>query len=247
MKKHHFYIIFFLLLCIINEGYSQGLQFYGNEKRISERSSFCVFTEKYLSVATGTFTISFEYAAQNTESPGYIFYLKNADGQEAFNLTYVYDDSKGSFMFAQDGKQIYHAFPYPAAKLHAKWIPIIFKMDIPNDRINISIGNDQVTIEEIGLNKRTFTPQLFFGMCNYILETASFSIRNLKINNDEENWNFPLNYRTCHKPYLAHQSFVLLETVISILLFHSIGFRLCTGKAGILHIQSRLYHYLQYL
>lgn len=64
-------------------------------------------------------------------------------------------------MFAQDGKQIYHAFPYPAAKLHAKWIPIIFKMDIPNDRINISIGNDQVTIEEIGLNKRTFTPQLF--------------------------------------------------------------------------------------
>lgn len=193
MKKHHFYIIFFLLLCIINEGYSQGLQFYGNEKRISERSSFCVFTEKYLSVATGTFTISFEYAAQNTESPGYIFYLKNADGQEAFNLTYVYDDSKGSFMFAQDGKQIYHAFPYPAAKLHAKWIPIIFKMDIPNDRINISIGNDQVTIEEIGLNKRTFTPQLFFGMCNYILETASFSIRNLKINNDEENWNFPLN------------------------------------------------------
>ena len=32
-----------------------------------------------------------------------------------------------------------------------------------------------------------FTPQLFFGMCNYILETASFSIRNLKINNDEEN------------------------------------------------------------
>ncbi|MFR5758857.1 MAG: hypothetical protein ACLUE2_13580 [Bacteroides cellulosilyticus] len=30
-------------------------------------------------------------------------------------------------------------------------------------------------------------------MCNYILETASFSIRNLKINNDEENWNFPLN------------------------------------------------------
>ena len=193
MKKHHFYIIFFLLLCIINEGYSQGLQFYGNEKRISERSSFCVFTEEYLSVATGTFTISFEYAAQNTESPGYIFYLKNADGQEAFNLTYVYDDSKGSFMFAQDGKQIYHAFPYPAAKLHAKWIPIIFKMDIPNDRINISIGNDQVTIEDIGLNKRTFTPQLFFGMCNYILETASFSIRNLKINNDEENLNFPLN------------------------------------------------------
>ena len=96
MKKHHFYIIFFLLLCIINEGYSQGLQFYGNEKRISERSTFCVFTEEYLSVATGTFTISFEYAAQNTESPGYIFYLKNADGQEAFNLTYVYDDWKAN-------------------------------------------------------------------------------------------------------------------------------------------------------
>lgn len=194
MKKHHFYILFFLLLCITNEGYSQGLQFYGNEKRISERSSFCVFTEEYLPTATGTFTISFEYAAQNTESPGYIFYLKDAGGQEAFNLTYVYDEhSEGSFMFAQDGKQIYHAFPYPAVKLHAKWMPISLKLDIANNRAEIHIGNDQAAIEDIGLNKQTFTPQLFFGMCNHILETASFSIRNLKISNNEEAWHFPLN------------------------------------------------------
>ena len=96
MKKHHFYITFFLLLCIISKIYPQGLQFYGNEKRISERSSFCVYTDEYIPTATGKFSITFEYAAQNIESPGYIFYLKNTDGEEAFNLTYVYENSEGT-------------------------------------------------------------------------------------------------------------------------------------------------------
>ena len=72
-----------MLLCIISKIYPQGLQFYGNEKRISERSSFCVYTDEYIPTATGKFSITFEYAAQNIESPGYIFYLKNTDGEEA--------------------------------------------------------------------------------------------------------------------------------------------------------------------
>lgn len=193
MKKHCYYITLCLLLCIINQGYAQGLQFYGNEKRISERSSFCVFTDKQIPAATGKFNISFEYAVQNIESPGYIFYLKNTDGEEAFNLTYVYENSEGSFMFAQDGKQIYYTTRYPDNKLYGKWMPISLEMDIANNRAEISIGNDKATLEDIGLDKRTFTPQLFFGMCEHILETASFSIRNLNISNHEESWSFPLN------------------------------------------------------
>lgn len=193
MKKHYFYIIFILLLCIINKGYSQGLQFYGNEKRISERSSFCVFNDENVPAATSKFKISFEYAAQNIESPGYIFYLKDINGKEAFNLTYVYDTQQGNFMFAQDGKQIYYTYQHPQDKLHGKWMPISLTMDIINNRAEISIGDDKAVLEDIGLSEKTFTPQLFFGMCNHILETASFSIRNLTISNDEEAWHFPLN------------------------------------------------------
>lgn len=194
MKKYHFYITFFLLLCIINEIYSQGLQFYGNEKRISERSSFCVYTDEYIPTAISKFSISFEYAAQNIESPGYIFYLKNSEGEEAFNLTYVYDNSEGHFMFAQDGKQIYYTAQYSTNKLHGKWIPISLEMDIMNNRAEINIGENKATMEDIGLNNSpTFSPQLFFGMCNHILETASFSIRNLIVTNNGEIYQFPLN------------------------------------------------------
>lgn len=194
MKKHHFYITFFLLLCIISKIYPQGLQFYGNEKRISERSSFCVYTDEYIPTATGKFSITFEYAAQNIESPGYIFYLKNTDGEEAFNLTYVYENSEGHFMFAQDGKQIYYTAQHSDSKLHGKWMPISLEMDITNNRAEISIGESKATIEDIGLdNDRAFSPQLFFGMCNHILETASFSIRNLTIGNNGEVCRFPLN------------------------------------------------------
>lgn len=193
MKKHYFCILFFLLLCMVSEGYSQGLQFYGNEKRISERSSFCVFTDENIPAATGKFKISFEYAVQNAESPGYIFYLKDANGKAAFNLTYVFDNEQGSFMFAQDGKQIYYTCQHSQSKLHGKWMLISLTMDIANNWAEISIGNDKATLEDIGLNEKVLTPQLYFGMYNHILETASFSIRNLTISTDEGDWNFPLN------------------------------------------------------
>lgn len=57
----------------------------------------------------------------------------------------------------------------------------------------IKIGSHQATLEDIGLEGQKFTPQPFFGMCDYILETASFSIRNLTIGNGEKSWHFPLN------------------------------------------------------
>ncbi len=194
MKKHLSYILLFLLFSIANEGYSQGLQFYGNEKRIAERSSFRVFTKEYIPAPTGKFSVSFEYAIHNIESPGYILFLKNADGEGAFNLTYVYEgDVKGNFMFAQDGKQIYYTVQYADCKLYGKWMSVSLDLDFANNRAEISIGGNKATLEDIGLKGKTFTPQPFFGMCNHILETASFSIRNLTMSNGGETWHFPLN------------------------------------------------------
>ena len=193
MKKHLLCILICLASGMVHKAYSQGLQFYGNEERIAERSSFQVFTKEYIPVAIGRFTISFEYAIHNDKSPGYILYLKNADGEEAFNLTYVYENSKGSFMFAQDGKQIYYTAEYDNSNLHGKWMPASLDMDIANNRAEIIIGNSKAVLNDIGLKGKRFTPQLFFGMCNHILETASFSIRNLVVSNGEETWNFPLN------------------------------------------------------
>lgn len=193
MTKHLSYILLLLLLCISSKGYSQGLQFYGYEKRISERSSLRVFTDGNIPAPTGKFNISFEYATNNINSPGYILYLKNADGEGAFNLTYVHEFGRKQFMFAQDGKQIYYTAQYDDHRTEGKWMPVSLQMDIANNRAEIRIGSHQATLEDIGLEGRSFTPQPFFGMCNYILETASFSLRNLTIGNGERSWHFPLN------------------------------------------------------
>lgn len=170
------------------------MQFYGNEKRISERSSFQVFTDECIPAPTGRFDISFEYATNNIESPGYILYLKNADGEEAFNLTYVCEHGKKHFMFAQDGKQIYYTAQYDDKNPEGKWMLVSLQMDIANNRAEISIGSQNAALEDIGLKKgQKFTPQPFFGMYDHILETASFSIRNLTISNGTKSWHFPLN------------------------------------------------------
>ena len=126
MKKHSIYTYIFLCLLagISGKGYSQGLQFYGNEKRIAERSSFRVFTDEHIPAPTGRFDISFEYATNNAQSPGYILYLKNADGEDAFNLTYVHKDGKRCFMFARDGKQIYDTVEYDDRQTEGKWMPV---------------------------------------------------------------------------------------------------------------------------
>lgn len=120
MTKHLSYILLLLLLCISSKGYSQGLQFYGYEKRISERSSLRVFTDGNIPAPTGKFNISFEYATNNIDSPGYILYLKNADGEGAFNLTYVHEFGRKQFMFAQDGKQIYYTAQYDDHRTEGK-------------------------------------------------------------------------------------------------------------------------------
>lgn len=196
MKKHLLYILLLLQLSICSKGYSQGLQFYGNEKRIAERSSFRVFADECIPAPTGKFCISFECTINNIESPGYILYLKNAKGEEAYNLTYTYneEDEEGTFIFAQDKKQIYYQISRNAIQPQGKWIAVKIDMDFADNRAEVHIGNAHATLQDIGIAKGTeFTPQPFFGMCDHILETASFSIRNLTVGNGKESRTFPLN------------------------------------------------------
>ena len=62
-------------LCIV-DCFSQGLLFYGNEKRISERATYSVLREGHERTFTNAFRISFDYLVRNVESPGYILYLE---------------------------------------------------------------------------------------------------------------------------------------------------------------------------
>lgn len=198
MNRNSFFLLLLLMFsCFADNSLAQGLQFYGNEKRIAERSSLCVFYGKQAQSAVQHLSISFSYNAQNIESPGYIFYLKDADSDLAYNLTYDYhsSDQTGNFMFAQDGKQIYHTTTLPSRAIHRNRIQISIQMDFTENQANIRIGNDSTSVDDIGLSTRgqAFTPQLFFGMYRHILETASFCLQDLRVECDDKAWEFPLD------------------------------------------------------
>lgn len=69
------FVIGMMWLCIV-DCFSQGLLFYGNEKRISERATYSVLREGHERTFTNAFRISFDYLVRNVESPGYILYLE---------------------------------------------------------------------------------------------------------------------------------------------------------------------------
>lgn len=195
MKSYKDFILFLILLFVHQTVCPQGLRFYGNERRIAERSSFRVFDSSHTLSETDSFSLRFEYCANNLSSPGYVFYLKDAKSHIAYNLTYIYDEARqeGHFMFAQDGKQIYHTFRYPIKLLQKKWIPITLSLNARTHTADISINHKKATVPDIEITSPTFVPELYFGMYSHILETASFSIRHLTACTSYGKWEFPLN------------------------------------------------------
>lgn len=195
MKRKRCALFFLLLSHLITNSFAQGLLFHGSEKRISERSSFQVFTDDNLPDFSEETSISFEYSAQNLESSGYILFLKDKKNGKAYNLTYLYEKDKGncSFIFSEDGKKAYYAVTHKERDVKRRWIPMSLHIYNNQNKAEIRIGKDSISLKNIELEGRIFSPQLYFGMCDYILEIASFSIRNLSISNGKKIWNIPLN------------------------------------------------------
>ena len=127
---------------------AQGLLFYGNEKRIEERSSYKVFTNNKQPYFKKGISISFEYSVQNIQSPGYILLLKDRKTGKAFNLSYLYNESKGAFfIFSEDAKKSYHITKYNKEEIkQQKWIPININIVTENDKAELIIGKDSVII-----------------------------------------------------------------------------------------------------
>lgn len=194
MKGICYILIFFLCFPIIDL-YAQGLQFYGYEKRIEERASYQVFKKDKLPDFSNEISVVFEYSAQDITSPGYILFLKDTESGKAYNLTYLYknDTRMGTFMFSEDGKKVYYTANTKDNDIKSRWIPVSLRIYPKRNQADIRIGNDSVRLKDIGLLNESFSPQLYFGMCDYILEIASFSIRNLSVSNGKKKWDIPLN------------------------------------------------------
>lgn len=194
--KHLILILIGVISLLSGYVRAQGLRFFGNESRIAERSSWCVFDENNTLPGVRQLSISFEYDVQNYYSPGYIFYLKDAKGDRAYNLTYVHNivEKTGSFMFAQDGKQIFQTFTLSVSSIHRRRIPVSLRLDFESGRADIRIADDSATVSIAEAeSKREFVPQLYFGTYRHIMETASFCLYGLRVECDGRRWDFPLD------------------------------------------------------
>lgn len=176
--------------------HAQGLRFFGNESRIADRSSWCVFDDANALPAARQLSVTFEYNVQNYLSPGYIFYLKDTKSDRAYNLTYVYDavGNTGSFMFAQDGKRIFHTVTLPIPSIHRRRIPVSLRMDFEAGKATLCVAGDSASVNIAGAEDRgELAPQLYFGTYRHIMETASFCLYDLHVECDGRQWDFPLD------------------------------------------------------
>lgn len=118
-------------LCIV-DCFSQGLLFYGNEKRISERATYSVLREGHERTFTNAFRISFDYLVRNVESPGYILYLEDRDAGKIYSFTYLHKPGdRCSFSFNEDGKRIFCTFELDKEDYDHRWLPVSIALDIP--------------------------------------------------------------------------------------------------------------------
>ena len=72
-------------------------------------------------------------------------------------------------------------------------MPVSIALDIHKDQARITVGNQSKEISNLGLEKGGFSPHIYFGKCEYILDVASYAIRNLSLTDGEEIMIFPLN------------------------------------------------------
>lgn len=89
----------------------QGLLFYGNEERISERATYSVLRKEHQRTFTNTFCISSDYLTWNVKSPDHILYLEGRDAGKTYSFTCLHKPGDHcSFSFNENGKRIFYTF-----------------------------------------------------------------------------------------------------------------------------------------
>lgn len=186
--------LLYILACMALFAYPQGLLFQANDKEIKERTSLRIFQEEKAPCFTKSFRLSFELSIRDFDTFGYVFLLQENRGKTNYSFTYTYLDGENcTFKFNTDGKENHYSLNLPNDALAYQWIPVSFQFDLLRDQLTIRIGDNEKKIDRLML-KETFSPCLFFGRYDYILDMPTFAIRRLKIEGDAgRSYTFPLN------------------------------------------------------
>ncbi|MDR2949936.1 MAG: DNA-binding transcriptional activator [Prevotella sp.] len=191
-NKLYFIYLFIFTLLPINI-LAQGLKFYGNECLINERTSYTVFDD-VSPTFSDKLTIGFDMSFLEPSHVGYILRIKNKEANTIYNLSF---DSEGkdivSFKLNEEGRSNLIVANLDKADLFEHhWLHILISFDMREDSITLKFNNYKFQIGEIRLPKN-WSPDIFFGRSDYIIDVPSYAIKNLKIKDDKQEYLFPLN------------------------------------------------------
>lgn len=187
-------IILILLISSLQYALSQGLQFHGNEKDIDQRSSLAIPAELQDAAGVDTYRLEFTVRNHNLTSPGNIFCIQNRYDSSVFALMFSYNEpaDRATLIFAKSGERNLFTTTFRGSELREKAIPVSLKINRARGMIDIAIGSHHATIAVPELRKTDFAPQLSLSMSRHMVESASFSIRNIRITADGRQTLIPL-------------------------------------------------------
>lgn len=188
------HISLFLLFCLVsNTLSSQGLQFKSTfTSSIDERTSYDVFHHTSPCLSKQLF-IEFELAFYDLKSFGNIIRIRNSHHQNVYNLIFDKRENFVFFNFVEEGKDNLSEFKFGINKFSkAKWHKVTISFDLITNTIRLTLDDQEAYIENKSLSEK-ICPQIYFGKSEHMIDVPAFSIKELKIQLDDDLHQFSLN------------------------------------------------------
>lgn len=168
-----------------------GLKFHGSEQPIDQRTSYDVFgnnTPKF----SDQFEIAFNLALYPTTEFGYIFRIKNKEGNRIYHLFYDGQGSRLVFKFNEEGKNNLIEARFAREELLSKdWFKMKIAFNLKEDSIRLTIHNQTFSVYINDLPD-TYRPIILFGKSEHIIDVPSFALKDLSVG-DTGKYFFELN------------------------------------------------------
>ncbi len=190
--RSHCYI--FLISCFIPSQAASvlgGLKFHGSEQSINRRTSYDVFGDRNVRFSDN-FDIEFNLSLFPTTEFGYLLRIKNHESSKIYNLFYDGQGNHLTFRFNEEGKNNLIVANLDKAELpDMHWFKMKISFNLKGDSISLTI-HDQVFSAPNELLPDTYSPAIFFGKSDHIIDVPTFALKDLSIGNKEKKYDFPL-------------------------------------------------------
>ncbi len=178
------------LLLVLLSIHAQGLRFRGNSFPIADRTSYTVFRDLTPTFA-GRLSISFDLQV-NEHQTGYILRIKNDEKGKIFNLSYEHVQGSILFKINEEGKNNLISASLDWNKTsERKWQKIALDFDLQQDSLYFTVNQDKHRAGGMDLPDK-WTPKIYFGRSDHMVDVPSFAIRNLLIRDAKQEYLFPL-------------------------------------------------------